>query len=586
MASHRSQKLKVYGGAEVDKLDNGRYRTTIRCEHDNNTEGWFEKYRADTFPEFNTLASAGFGTDPASAYDDQYYADQRLISASLKYIPQKTTPVVEFIYETLTSTWTNEVQDVESSTENGLRTLERTQVARPGTAAPYDEDDVGVETITSGDKTLYLAGFQDASTDRVGRFVTRWAEAGTLSVSTRLVNDGVKQTTYTYLGVEGVPTGTIIARRIGSHDGFRTFEIDVLTGKDDATLTGDEGASKLNHQYQQLVPFTFPGVVDLVQEQNHIFPSIRSPVEALVKADVLIYYQSSADIESSDFTLDSAIGIWNPSEWCQKISTIDSFVNDDFNVQPAYYNAQGIRGARTREAFGFFNLDAEIDTYSGLQALATLNLEESTTLVNGRSTYTQSIKYVYDITKQVLSVPGVRVSYGSRPVGGTYTVTCQWTGSAWEVIYSDVIVDRTATDAPGNDLYTYSARADGYSDTYTNSSSSTSGTLATSTSGGETPDLATWTAPVVVGAPSREETFAGGSLPANGDFGIAASGFWIEGRQVDNGAFGKISIEGGPPNPFGKRYVLDVNIKKAFDDVDGNTTWMKQVVIADVTPVS
>jgi hypothetical protein len=52
-------------------------------------------------------------------------------------------------------------------------------------SSPYDEDDVGVATITDGGKTLYLASFQDQtgaeSNAQVGRVVTRWAEAGILS---------------------------------------------------------------------------------------------------------------------------------------------------------------------------------------------------------------------------------------------------------------------------------------------------------------------------------------------------------------------------------------------------------------------
>jgi hypothetical protein len=55
-------------------------------------------------------------------------------------------------------------------------------------SSPYNEDDVGVATITDGGKTLYLASFQDQtgaeSNAQVGRVVTRWAEAGVLSVST------------------------------------------------------------------------------------------------------------------------------------------------------------------------------------------------------------------------------------------------------------------------------------------------------------------------------------------------------------------------------------------------------------------
>jgi hypothetical protein len=419
------------------------------------------------------------------------------------------------------------------------------------------------------------------------RIVETWVEPGTLSESTRLVNDGVKQTTYTYLGVEGTPTGTIIARRISSFEGLRTFEIDVLTDKDGTSLTGNAGAAKLNHEYQQLVPFTLPGVVDLVREQNHIFPSIRSPIETLVKADVLIYYQSSYDISGSDFTLDGSIGIWNPSDWCQKISTIDSFINDRGTVVPAYYNAQGIRGCRTRESITVEGDNTvEIRAYSGKHTPETLQLEETTEQENGKSVYKQVISYAYDVTNTYSqNALGVQIFRGPYSVTGTYTVLCKWDGSNWNITYTDVIKDPTRTDdVSGDSNYTYSIRANEWLETYTNVSETTSGTLFNGSGGGASPSDATWTG-ITLESEGASESFSALSLPGNNGFGISGAGFWIEGRNLDNGASGKISIKGGPPNPLGKRYVLDVNIKKAFEDIDGNTTWMKQVVVADVNPV-
>ena len=60
-----------------------------------------------------------------------------------------------------------------------------------------------------------------------------------------------------------------------------------------ATLTNADGSAKLSYSQQQLVPFTFPGVVDLQNKDNHIFPTVRSPVEGKVVADVATYYQSN-----------------------------------------------------------------------------------------------------------------------------------------------------------------------------------------------------------------------------------------------------------------------------------------------------
>ena len=586
---HRTQRLQIYGEKpEVTKLFGDRYRMVVRCKAARDTEAWYNANKDQIFASFGTLYSAQMSVDGIDPRTGEAYPDMCLVSNSASYT-QTGEYVISFVYETLTSVWTKEHDDEVTSTDNGLRVLERSEVAAIDTAAPYDEDDVGVATITDGGKTLYLANFQDQtgaeSNAQVGRVVTRWAEAGTLSVESRLMNEGVKQTTYTYLVTEGTPTGDIISRSTSNLEGLPTISISVLTSTDGTALT-DGGAAKLNYKYQQLVPFTFPGVVDLVREQNHIFPAVRSPVESKVKADVLIYYQSSPTIVDSDYLLDGAIGIWNPSEWCQKISTIDSFVNDSGSVQPAYFNAQGIRGCRTRSAVTVNgNNTTELRSYSGTITPSTLELEETVDTENGKSVYRQVFKYKYDTTNTYFRDGlGVQVFRGPYSVTGTYTVELKWTGSQWQITYTDVIVDPTRTDAVSGDLnYTYSIRAGGWTETYTNVTASTSGTLFTGTGGGADPQDAVWTG-ITVDAASNEESLSALSLPANTSFGISAAGSWIEGRSVDNGASGKITISGGPNNPLGKRYVLDVSLKKAFEDIDGNTTWMKQVVVADVTP--
>ena len=483
-------------------------------------------------------------------------------------------------------TTTFQYQIDESFTEdyelNGLKRISLIELS----ATNFTAQNVGSVSTTAPTTGLYL-GTQ--SIDNGGIIKVRqstWVESGTLSVSTRNLNEGVKQTTYEYLVIEGTPTGTIIGRRIDNFEGLKRITLEVLTSSDGTELT-DGGDPKLNYQYQQLVPFTFPGVVDLVREQNHIFPSVRSPVEATVKADVYIYYQSSPSISTTDYQLQSAIDIWNPASWCQKISTIDSFRSDSGSVQPAYYNAQGIRGCRTRDSMTVTGAELDISAMTGNYTPADLQLEESTTVFNGKSTFTQTITYIYDVVTTADTTGGVLVLRGPYTIKGQVVVTMRWTGSQWELVYTDTITDPVSTDAATDNRYNFSRRvgAGEWSNTYTNATGTTSGTLATGSGGGTDPWDATWTG-VTVKETSSSESFSAQSLNESVDFGIPAAGFWIEGRNVDNGATGEISIEGGPSNPLGKRYVLDVKIKKAFEDIDGNITWMKQVVVADCTPVS
>jgi len=337
---HRTQRLQIYGEKpEVTKLFGDRYRMVVRCKAARDTEAWYNANKDQIFASFGTLYSAQMSVDGIDPRTGEAYPDMCLVSNSASYT-QTGEYVITFVYETLTATWTKEQDDEVTSTDNGLRVLERSEVAKldgfpivqlsglnfntskvvlsgmgnasnyfvllvkadsantiywratneasatqtgsfttastdqweykviytpisidqleigydgtnystfdlsefylvsqssdwqnnivesfinfevtvdnpssftdtvvftgsngntaTGTnvqgggtgsvSSPYDEDDVGVATITDGGKTLYLASFQDqtgADNDaQVGRVVTRWAEAGVLSVST------------------------------------------------------------------------------------------------------------------------------------------------------------------------------------------------------------------------------------------------------------------------------------------------------------------------------------------------------------------------------------------------------------------
>lgn len=43
-----------------------------------------------------------------------------------------------------------------------------------------------------------------------------------------------------------------------------------------------------------------------------------------------------------------------------------------------------------------------------------------------------------------------------------------------------------------------------------------------------------------------------------------------------------MEVAGGPDNPSGKKYVLDIDIRPAFEDVDGNIYYKKTIVTATV----
>jgi len=161
-------------------------------------ERWF-RIEADVDPKGDSRLTArifgGYGlldgttdtTFEKTEFPDSAFADCRLIEENTdEQFTQsgKSFHILYQKYQTLTAEWALKDEDKEAGEKNGLRTLTRQEVALASSAAPYDEDDVGVETITSAGKTLYLAGFKDNSNESMGEFVSQWVEPGILSVRT------------------------------------------------------------------------------------------------------------------------------------------------------------------------------------------------------------------------------------------------------------------------------------------------------------------------------------------------------------------------------------------------------------------
>jgi len=336
--------------------------------------------------------------------------------------------------------------------------------------------------------------------------------------------------------------------------------------------------------------------VDLQNEAGHVFPAVRSPVEAKIEADIYTYYQTSSSIVAGDFTTQSALGLWNPSDWCQKISTISSGGNN-----PAYFNAQGLRGCRTRQSFslsGDLNDLTLADVVNGGSfeystvgrtfATNELFLEETTEVDQGKSVFRQVVDYTLDITDRYTTVGGVFVFTMASEAKGQFTFEVRWTGSQWKLTGTNVILDKQPSISGANQ-FVYSAAANGgqgaFTASYTNQTSTSSFSF-TASNGGDNPSDATWGTGVTATATSNTEeygatssssaTFSGNSIAANFSF--------IEGRAIEQGSVGKIRISGGPPNPLGKVYTLDVQLEKAFTKVDGADVYRKTIVVATCTP--
>jgi hypothetical protein len=580
---------------------------------------------------------------------------------------------------TTTYTYVLDEYDAVSYTTTGLLNVTRTsyEVANYDyTSAGNNQLLVGTDTITVNSKTLYLQNFDVENGTTCTRLVKTYVEYGVLNKTERLINEGVKSTTYQYLG-SSVPTevstllsnGVKISESVNRKLGIPLTTVVIYTDKDGNSLTNSNGAEKLNYQYHQISPFILPGVVDLVSEHNHVFPKIQSPVETKVNAQVQIFYQTSAELDESstgDFykkKVNSSLvadtttnqGFWSPREFAQKESHVDAFIDDNGNLKPAYYNSQGIRGVRTRESSKVNGVEVKTFPYNyrgGVLVLEDIAIDETTETLNGKQVHSRSFPFTYDIIHTVNVWSGIVIRNKPTEIRGITSFRIAYNVDS---NYANKWVMQTKTTYKGYvgvyDYYGSVRRAFQAGNTgewqrarpFRPASETNWTTQAFSASNGNLPWDETWTSlikeidssgnndpfsantytelttaddfsttqaisnpldqvkTITFTEPTREESFGFGenratggsstnqtiSLTTNGGTAVTIpqAGFFLEGRQVDNGATGRIEIKGGPPNPLGKRYTLDVQIQRAFDDIDGTAYYMKKVVVADINPI-
>jgi hypothetical protein len=575
--SHRTNRLKLVSAPSVEKLQNDRFRLVFNATPLNPREDWYNANKSRIFADYGSLQSAEMSIDGISARTGAAYSDMRL--TDIQTTSGRDSYIVQFTYETLGSSFVQVKDDTIDFELNGLRRVQRTSIAQAGAdfQKTVGTDFINHQIDSEATVRCFLASYEIDDTDSSREVTETYIQAGELSRDIRSVGRGVQQTTHQFLVTEGTTTGDVISRDTDNFLGLKRITVSVIARTDGTTLTNSDGSAKLNYSEQQLVPFTFPGVVDLQNEQGHVFPAVRSPVEAKVKADVYTYYQTSSDIVAGDFTTQSALGLWNPSEWCQKISTIGAF-----GSKPAYFNAQGLRGCRTRSAFKLSgSLYASISTnlkynFLGQEVqINNLELEETTELSNGKSVFREVFRYIRDSTRRLdLNVGGTGVNIiqtVAQTARGVFTIELKWNGSQWVLSGTNVITDTQPTHSGTSDnIFVYSQAAGGYFDTYTNKTNTTTTTFFTSTNGSNQPQDADW--------PS------GVTATAVGGVSIADAVSYIEGREVPFSANGNIRISGGPPNPLGQVYTLDVQLEKAFTGVSGTDVYRKTIVVATCTP--
>ena len=323
---HRTNRLKLVGIPEVEQLQNGRYQLTVNCTPLNKREAWYNSNKSRIFPDFGSLQSAEMSIDGLAPRTGEAYTDMRLVSVQSR--SQGDNYIVTLVYQTLGSSFVQVKDDTVDLELNGLRRVTRTSIAQAGTDIPTDDKDIGVDFIdhqidSETAVRCFLASYEVDDTDSFREFSRTYIEAGTLSVSSRNLSEGVKQVTTTFLATEGSTTGPIISRTQNNFQGLKTISVANLQDRAGNSLIASD--PNLVHSYEQLVDFKFPGEVSIGTGTDtgagltieHKFYDLKPPITKKVEAQVNVFFQTEANILPADFTFSSSQSLWNPDTWAE-----------------------------------------------------------------------------------------------------------------------------------------------------------------------------------------------------------------------------------------------------------------------------
>jgi len=319
--SHRTNRLKLIGTPAVEQLQNGRYQLTVNCTTMNSREDWYSSNKARIFPDFGSLESAEMSIDGLAPRTGEAYTDMRLVSVQSS--TQQDQYIVTLVYQTLGASFVQVKDDTIDLELNGLRRVSRTSIAQAGTDIPTDDKDIGVDFIdhqidAETAVRCFLASYKVDDTDSYREFERTYIQAGTLSVSTKNLSEGVKQVTTVFLVTEGTTVGPVTARNTSNFQGLKTITVTTMQDKNGNPL-GTAGTTPV-HSFDTFSNFSYPGLFTASDSSSGRVGNVeieltKAPAQSKVQSKVYVFFTTTSTIQSSDYTYESASGLWGPNDW-------------------------------------------------------------------------------------------------------------------------------------------------------------------------------------------------------------------------------------------------------------------------------
>ena len=230
------------------------------------------------------------------------------------------------------------IQDRELNGLNRIRLIELS-------ASDFSAQTIGAVSTSAPTSSLFLGS---QVIDNGGTIKTRqstWLEAGTLSVSIKNLAEGVKQVTTVFLVTEGTTVGPVTSRNTSNFEGLKTISVTTMQDKSGNAL-GANGNTPVC-SFDVFSNFTYPGLFTASGSSasnvgNVQIELTKAPAQSKVQSKVFVFFTTTSTIQPSDYTYESAAGLWSPNDWgAVTINASGSNSGIRFNASKA------LRGYRT-----------------------------------------------------------------------------------------------------------------------------------------------------------------------------------------------------------------------------------------------
>ena len=551
--SHRTNRLKLIGTPAVEQLQNGRYQLTVNCTTMNSREDWYSANKARVFPDFGSLESAEMSIDGLAPRTGEAYTDMRLVSVESS--TQQEKYIVTLVYQTLGASFVQVKDDTVNYVENGLRRVTRKSIAKAGTDF---QKTIGTTSITSQIDaetavTCILANYEVNDTDSYREVTEVYLQSGILSVQQEF-NNGQGRVSVQAFNKTSSEVTTALSEVTSDHklisqqeSDFAGIETSTFEYQLDESFTEDRELNGLKR-----ISLIELSASDFTAQTIGVV-STSAPTSGLFLGSQVIDNGGTIKTRQSNWLEAGTLSVStkNLSEGVKQVTTA-FLVTEGTTVGPV--------------------TSRSTDNFQGLKTITVTTMQDK----NGNPLGTAGTTPVHSFdTFSNFSYPGLFIATNENN-GRIANVAIELTKSpAQSKVKSTVYVFFTTTSTIQSSDYKYD---------------SASGLWGPNDWGsvvidavGQNSNLQFNTSKALRGYRTSSSSFTG---YADATFGLAAF-FSYQGSQKFfdfNGISYSATINPGPSDPVGSKWVLDVKIAAAFDDVDGTTYYKKTIIVTDAIP--